>query len=103
MLGSARFPTAALSDGVTREVGGTASFAAPPPLWDQAGRRLALAGALASAPQARVPRAYNQRCGLGMENAFLHSGTVSGRLNMAGKPALSELLAPGARNPQDSL
>lgn len=76
VLGSARFPTAALSDGVTREVGGTASFAAPPPLWDQAGRRMALAEALVTVPQARVPRTYNQRYGICMENAmciFEHS------------------------------
>ena len=56
-MGTARFaPAAALLDGATREVAGTVCFAAPPPLWDSAGRRLTLVEALACAPQARPLR-----------------------------------------------
>jgi len=53
-LGSARFAAAALLDGATRGVAGAAGFASEPPLWDAAGRRLALADALAAVVQART-------------------------------------------------
>ncbi|KAK9822235.1 hypothetical protein WJX81_003234 [Elliptochloris bilobata] len=51
-VGSARFAGAvALLDGTMREVTGTVTFDALPPLWDSAGRRLTLVEALASAGQ----------------------------------------------------